>query len=548
MSAANSKDQRKDITRSSKTLRAILDATRDALIVTNEDWEIVLANSAVEDLWGWRKDLCVGMRIQEMFSPHISFLPLQFVPRNGDSITINAEGQRRDGKIFFAEVSLRRIEVDGLVYHLLSTEGEMEREKLEGEVREHTFSALERFASGLALEYNNILTGVIGNLDLAMDEIRRLGRPRQSILEGAYNAGIRAREMTKTLLDFAKGERSKRSSVNLPELVEDNCLIALGERDVEIEFEFDNDLNAVFIDPNQVGQVIHRLLTYFADSLDEGKIMVSAMNEVIEEEDLPDDELATGDHVHLSLVFEGPKVHPEEVEHMFEPFSRCGGKSNGLTLSICHAIVTRQNGHLTADYGDEGELILHLLLPASEDVPSTRVAAMNSTQDPEARPVNVLVMDDERLVSTMIEMALQAKGHRVTVTSDGQDALDEYSEALARGERYDLVLLDITVPSGMGARSTCQELLQRDPLATCIVMSGDTADDMMLDYEAYGFVGQLDKPIDLEEMAKLVEDHAAGGRSCFARMMEEECAEDDDDMALENRNNIVEIDFRPTNR
>jgi len=545
---------RKDITRSTKTLRAILDASRDALVVVDESGIIALANAGAEKIWGRDRNQFVDRRIQSLFSPQFSFLPFQYGGKDEKGTTISAEGVNKAGDRFLVDVNVRRLEVDQCVYHLLTiNEAEVARENQLAEIQEYTFAALERFASGLALEYNNILTGVTGNLDMALEEIAESGRPRLALLESAHLAAERAGRMTRSLLEFAKDGQTQRVSVNLPELIEDNCFLALGDSDVHMEFNFSKDLNAAFVDPGQIGQVVHRLLVSFEDLVDRrhGTILISGRNTHLAEDDCDHWDLLQGEYVEVTLELDGTKPNIDDIEHLFEPYASCDGKTNGLSLSICRAITGRQGGRLSADYSEQGNLVLNILLPASEDTPSECVTSMDSglAKEIKSKPVNVLVMDDESLVTTMIEMALEAKGHHVTITNDGQDALEEYAEAMARGERYDIVLLDITVPSGMGARTTCQELLHRDPLASCVVMSGDTCNEMMYDYEAYGFIGHLDKPINLDKLVHLVECQSEGGRrNYFSKMLEQELMdEDEDDVALDG-DNIIDIDFRPTNR
>ncbi|MEM0970211.1 MAG: response regulator, partial [Verrucomicrobiota bacterium] len=136
-----------------------------------------------------------------------------------------------------------------------------------------------------------------------------------------------------------------------------------------------------------------------------------------------------------------------------------------------------------------------------------------TTFAPEERPAHsarFLVMDDQQLVRLVLQRALEGAGHRVSLVSKGEDALALYEDGLEAGDPFDLVFLDLFVPHGMGGSETCRRILERDPHAACIVISGNPRSEPMSDPLAHGFVGQLEKPFHLPEVDRLVAEWVSG--------------------------------------
>lgn len=535
---------RKDIHRSTRLLRSLLDASREALVAIDESGEIVFANRAAHILWGYPEGQMLGHSLGALFAPQFEFLQVQNGATN-NGVDTDAEARRPDGARFAVSVNLREIGAEGATFRVLTASDDFgARERELARARVHTFDALEQFASGLAHEFNNVLTGVLGNIDLAMEECGRRGRLQPTLLEAAHNAGLRARELTRQLLEFARGQRPDQSSVCLPDLTRENCLVALHGSCCKCEFDFPDDLPAAYLDPAQFGQVMHTLIN-FVDELTchSGKLKISARAfELENEEEMFGGELLLGDYCSLTIEATGGRFTPEEVERLFEPYSQRGPLATGLDLATCRAIVSRHGGVIHAFAGADGKLTIEMLLPSSSDVPSRAVTPLNSGV-PNAQGANILVMDDEQLVRTVLQRTLEGLGHRVTACMDGQDAIEKYAEALERDDRFDMVFLDISIPGGMGGREACEELLMMDPLATCVVISGDTSDQLMVDYDSFGFVARLDKPFDVQDMARLVDKIAGDREDYFTRMESTAEYDDEDDLALPFEDNIVTIDF-----
>ena len=125
--------------------------------------------------------------------------------------------------------------------------------------------------------------------------------------------------------------------------------------------------------------------------------------------------------------------------------------------------------------------------------------------DPNHRP-RILVMDDEEQIRDITRAMLEKFGFETTLTEDGEDAVKEFRIALEKGMPFQGVLLDLTIPGGMGGKETCEKILALDPNASIIVSSGDSGDSLMNDFKEYGFKGVLPKPYRIADLKKAVED------------------------------------------
>ncbi|MEM7014177.1 MAG: response regulator [Verrucomicrobiota bacterium] len=548
MSAAQAPDPQLTLLESSSALRSLLDNSREALAVVGEEGTIIYANRSAHQLWGYEDSDMSDLRLSELFAPQFEFVQFQNAALS-EGVDTDAEARAADGSLFPIQVNLREIDLElgSGSYRLLSAiDDRCARERETARLQRHSNDALEQFAGGLAHELNNILTGVLGNIHLAMEECGRRGRLQPALLEGAQNAGLRARELTRELLEFASGDRPELCAVSLTDLVRECCHVTLAGSRTKYEIDIPSDLSAAYVDFSQFGQVVHQVVT-FADELlgHTGEIRISAENRFVEsEEDSFGGELPLGDYCALIVETSDANLSSEEMHHLFEPYSRRSDSYSGLALAISRAIITRHGGIIHGSAAAGGAFRLEIIVPASTDLPTKTVTPLDSGV-PELNGANILIMDDQLMVRKVLQHALEALGHRVTACVDGLEAIDLYAESLERGDRYDMVVLDLLIPGGVGGRETCEELLQMDPMANCVVISGDTSDEVMLDHNAYGFVGRIDKPFDVTQLSKIV-DEFAGDREDYVTRSESfrTIEEEEEDIALPFEDNIVAIDFQ----
>lgn len=530
--------------RSAKFLRALLDSDREGIVVVSEDGEIIFANRLAGELWRYPPSKMAGMEVGRLFHRQIALIG--WGPGAARrSKPLQVEAVRGDGGVVGMEIHLGDFEFEGQEYRILTVQPlavRAEEEIVEEQVR--VFESLEVFAAGLAHELNNILTGIMGNLHLALENGARRGRSDPALLEGAYAASLRVREVTRELFQMSRGEPPVQGANALPQLICEASLMSLAGSRVQMEYDFSPDLKAAFIDPGQVGQVVHQLLRFAAERMGHaGRLQVGARNFRVEGGDSGfGGELLPGDYVVMSILVPDGSLLTADCSRLFEPYRVTADALTGFSLAICRSVVRSHGGLLRAVAAPCGGLCLEIYLPACREVSNQSVALLR-VDVPCLQGCHVLVMDDEELVRMVLKRSLEGMGHRVLAVPDGQEALAAYEEAKEEGDRFDVVFLDLKVPRGMGGVEACQELLDRDPLATCVLISGSVGDEAMIDPPKHGFVENLEKPFDLHEIGRVM-------NRLLERLGRDELSLEralDGPVALQSEaepSNIVAVDFR----
>ncbi|HER62925.1 MAG TPA: response regulator, partial [Desulfobacteraceae bacterium] len=355
-------------------------------------------------------------------------------------------------------------------------------------------------AGGIAHDFNNILAAILGNIDLA---IHRLGENERVVplLVDAEKASLRAKGLTQQLLTFAKGGSPVRRTVSIEGIIRDSALFILRGSGISCETDFQEDLWLVDIDPGQMSQVIQNIILNAREAMPGGgNVRISCRNS----SEPASEKAAGGDSVEITITDNGPGLDPAVIEKLFDPYFTTKNKGTGLGLSICHSIITKHGGTLTASSPPGSGAVFTILLPASRshEIVPEREEALPDSAGPGAR---ILVMDDEEIVSKVAREMLQQLGHEVVLVKEGQEAIDCYRKAMEEGKRFDLVIMDLTIPGGMGGKEAVGHIRALDRNALVLVASGYSNDPVMASYQDYGFCGAIVKPFMLRELAVSVQ-------------------------------------------
>jgi two-component system cell cycle sensor histidine kinase/response regulator CckA len=374
-----------------------------------------------------------------------------------------------------------------------------ERKRAEAELlRSQKLESVGMLAGGIAHDFNNILTGILGNISLA----KMFANPEDRLFErlvGAEKASLRARDLTQQLLTFSKGGAPIVKTASVATLLEDSTNFALSGSNILCEFSIPQDLWPADIDEGQINQVINNLVINAVQAMPEGgKLEVRAENVTLgadrTEQSLP---LQGDKYVKISIQDQGVGIPEAYIHKIFDPYYTTKKKASGLGLAISYSIIKKHLGYITA----ESELGLgttfHIFLPASEkEVPAEKKAA----EIPLAGNQRVLVMDDEEMVRDVAGTMLEHIGYEVEVTRNGAEAIASYKQAKGSHAPFAAVILDLTIPGGMGGKEAIKELIELDPDAKVIVSSGYSTDPVMSKYTEYGFKGVVAKPYEIEQL------------------------------------------------
>lgn len=353
-------------------------------------------------------------------------------------------------------------------------------------------------AGGIAHDFNNVLTAVVGNLSLARMHVDQPEKTR-SRLEQAEKASLRARELSRQLLTFAKGGAPIKTSAFVQESIKATAAQAVHEEDVACEFELPDELWSVEIDQGQFNLAIRNLVTHAAQSSPEkGRIEISASNVTLTRGMVSG--LKSGSYLRVSIRDFGEGIPAQRIERIFEPYFITRKTGSGLGLATSFSIIRRHDGMITVESILGKGTTFHVFMPGSESAPEpeaplAEIFAHHGTG-------RILVMDDESDVRLVAKDMLELMGYEVETSPEGTHAVQLYAAAKRIGKPFSVVILDLTVPAGMGGKDAIIKLREQDPSAKVIVSSGYSYDPVMANYSEHGFDGVVPKPYRADELAR----------------------------------------------
>ncbi len=361
--------------------------------------------------------------------------------------------------------------------------------------------SLSSFASGIALEFNNILTAIMGNLTLAK-MYAKPGYEVYDVLTDAEKASVRAKDLTSQLLSFSEGGTLVRKMVYVQELVKDLLSLSGDSSTVNCEMTLPDNLWPVEVDESQIGQAICALLANARQATPvDGTVWISAENIPLwSSTALP---LKQGRYVMLVIEVRGEGMSEKERRTLFDPFLEGDKKIGNLGLASAYTIVRKHDGIITAEPAPGAGTIYRIYLPAIEE---KKAAPSRSSVISRSRRGRVLVMDDEEIVRAVVSRLLLQCGFDSELAREGSEMLRLYRTAKDSGKTFDAVILDLIIHEGMGGQEALKHLLAFDPEVKVIVSSGYAHSPVMTNFREYGLAGFLPKPYKLEELERVMNE------------------------------------------
>ncbi|HMA61527.1 MAG TPA: response regulator [bacterium] len=357
-------------------------------------------------------------------------------------------------------------------------------------------------AGGIAHDFNNLLTIIMGNIQLS-----KMYTTSEEVLEKLQEtekASMRAKDLTQRLLSLAKGGLSEKEVTSISKVIKETSELSLSGSNVDYEFDIPNDLWLVDADEGQISQVVQNLVVNADQAMPlGGKLRIGAENVVIKEEDsLP---LEEGKYIKLTFQDQGEGIPQKHIKNIFDPYfttkNRGVEKGTGLGLSVCHSIVKKHEGYINVNSEVEKGTTFYVYLPASKQ---QKISPIQSEQDTVFGKGRVLVMDDDEMVRNMAREIIDYLGYSTDFATNGSEVVTKYQNARDNKRSYDIVILDLTVRGGMGAKDTISKLLEIDREVNAIVTSGYSNDPIMNNYEKYGFKSAFAKPYQIKKLSQVL--------------------------------------------
>lgn len=371
-------------------------------------------------------------------------------------------------------------------------------------------------AGGLAHDFNNILMGIVGNLSLAQGMVRPEDAALTSRLTSAAAACARARGVTSQLLTFSKGGTPVKTTASILELVTECAKFSLSGSPVAPKFNVMPELWSADVDTVQIGQVVQNLVINAMQSMMPrgGVVEIALQNLELDADSLPArTALSPGHYVCLTVQDSGQGIAPDHLGRIFDPYFTTKEKGSGLGLAISYSIVRAHGGAITVESEVGVGTRFHVYLPATNRMVVEKTVARPQTA--RGRFGRVLLMDDEPMAAEVAKEMLETLGYVAEVAASGSEAVDKFREAELRGEPFDVAILDLTVPGGMGGREALPLIKEIRADVPVLVTSGYADDSVLANYQEYGFDGVLPKPFAIPELRRALEE-ADGSHSVKA--------------------------------
>ena len=491
------------------TLRSI----GDGVITTDMNGKIVLVNKVAEDLTGWRQDEALGKTLSEVFhtinmqSREACENPVDILMRSGmiypqeeDALLVSRDNSERYVSESCAAISDQNSKIIGavLVFRDVTGKKKMQDEALKSE----KLKSVGVLAGGIAHDFNNILAAILGNISLAKLQIdQEVNSNARKLLEGAEKASLRARNLTQQLLTFSKGGEPVKKVESISEIIRDSANFILTGGKIHCVYDIEENLWPVNIDTGQMSQVVQNIIINAMHAMpDGGRVDISCTNFINENGMIIS--LPEGNYVRISIKDQGTGIPEELQDKIFDPYFTTKVEGSGLGLALTHSIVAKHQGLILLKSSPIGTEFI-IFLPAMPDhILKEEFGNVNSLAG--LTSANILIMDDEAMVRDIARDLLVHLGFKVWTVSNGQDAVESYREKMKSGSPFNVVIMDLTIPGGMGGKEAIQRLLEIDPQVKGIVSSGYSNDPVMAEYKKHGFAGMVHKPFEIDELLKTI--------------------------------------------
>jgi PAS domain S-box-containing protein len=498
------------------TLRSI----GDGVIATNIEGKIVLMNAIAETLTGWTQKEASGKSLTEVF--HIvdgrtrttSSNPIAAVLKTGEPSELpdNQMLILKDGREMIISDSTAPIfgKDNKIIGAVLVFRDITEKHKREEDLlRIDKLESVGVLAGGIAHDFNNILSVILGNISLAKMYVKPDEEKLQKRFSDAEQAILRAKDLTQQLLTFSRGGSPVKKTSAIQSVLKASCRFAVTGSNIQCEFDLPSDLLSVDIDAGQINQVIHNIVTNAQQAMPNGGTIRIKAENIVSSEKMAKQGLVMnqGEYVRIVIQDNGVGIPAENIGKIFDPYFTTKEQGSGLGLATSHSIIKKHGGYISVESSQGKGTVFSIYLPASSRSEEPKQSNGKFTSQGIGK---ILVMDDEDMIREITGELLQNLGYHVEFAKNGSEAIDLYRSAQDLGKPFDAVILDLTVPGGMGGKETISELLAIDTNVKAIVSSGYSNDPIVAEFEKYGFRGVIIKPYHLTELSQTLQDVLTG--------------------------------------
>lgn len=490
---------RDELAASEQRYRELTEFLPETVFETNENGTIIFSNKRGFEMFGYSEQTPLkDFSIFNLIVPEDRDKAHRALSRaTSTTNTTNYTGLHSSGRKFPIQIHSSTITRNGKFSGLCGIAIDLtEKIKLEDELyKKDKLEALGILAGGIAHDFNNLLTAIWAGVSLI--RLKNNNPSDTSTFNDVESALKRGKDLTSQLLTYSRGGEPVKEAQTLVTLVRDAASLALSGSHCKYKIT-DQESCTAEIDKLQIVQVIQNVIINAKESMVYGGIIdILLRNTFISNSAVLDN----GKYVEIVITDTGCGIDKDTLSHIFDPFFSTKPSRSGLGLATAFSILKRHRGHIFAESVVDKGTQIHILLPAADqrqekkNLPNNKISVKNT----------ILIMDDEVVIRSVAEKLLAHMGYKVTAVENGNQVIDEYTRALKDGNKFDLVILDLTIPAGMGGKETVKKLLEIDPATVAIVSSGYSNDPIMAKFSEYGFKGVITKPYSINEFHNAIQ-------------------------------------------
>lgn len=483
------------------------------IVLLDKNSLVLDVNEFFEKMFGYGREEVVGQDLDSVLAPdelHEQARKFTNKVDSGERVAGEVKRKCKDGTLLQVRIQGFPIYIRDQVSGVIGLyEDITEKKRLEQElVKSEKLESIALLAGGIAHDFNNLLAGIMANISLVRF-YEQSNKQVLSVLTKAENACLRARDMTQQLLTFSKGGEPVRKVFHWEEPLRQTVEFSLTGSDVSCSLDIDDNLRPLQADLGQINQVVQNLVINAVQAMPGGgELIIRAENADIGEDTvLP---LEPGRYVLLLVRDNGVGISTEEQERIFDPYFSTKQGGSGLGLAIVFSIVQKHGGWVKVSSERGRGTDFYVYLPAGETEEALDEEERSEGLTSEWEKASVLFMDDEQELAEVTTSLLDEMGYEVVSVPDGQKAIEEYCRAFFKGDKFDVLIMDLTIPGNMGGREALQKILEVDPEVQAVASSGYSSDPVMSRFSDFGFKAALVKPYKIEELDAVIQELVRG--------------------------------------
>jgi two-component system, cell cycle sensor histidine kinase and response regulator CckA len=493
---------------SEESYRALFNISNDAIIVHDaETFRILDVNDRACEVFACERQEIIGRivpylkRGEDVARERASISRMQKALAEGSFIS-EWHSVGKNGHVIWFEASIKPGAINGRQRIIALVRDITERKRAEEErLKASKMDALGIMAGGIAHDLNNIMLGIILNLDLLLQK-NNLQPEGVSLIHAARNATLRASDLSRRLLTFSKGGDPVKKMVDIKEIVLNALNLSLRGSNLLGKIQFEPHLPHIMADPGQIAQVIDNLVINAREACPQGGLLIVRGRQCHLTADA-NPNLPPGDYLEIEIADQGNGIPAQIVHKIFDPYFTTKKTGNGIGLTTCYSIIRKHGGDITVRsiLGEGSTFTLYIPIVSAEE----KALAQPEIKS-EKRSGRILIIDDDELIRSTLCQLLKVFNHQAHAVESGEKGLVDYDRALEAGRPYDVVLLDGTIPGCLGGEAAFQALREIDPKVRVVLSTGYSNTGSATHWKEIGFCGILPKPFSAQQLDDLLQE------------------------------------------